>query len=203
MILGIEPSALATFLGAGLLLNLTPGADVMFASASGVAGGPRNGVAAAFGVALGGVLHTVLAAAGLAVILQTHPHAYDAVRYAGAGYLLFLAVKSWRTGPARPGHGAKGLRRAVARGFVTNALNPKVALFVLAFLPQFTDPATGPVWAQILTLGGLFSVTGFFVTAGYGAAAGYAGQALGRATGWLNRLAAVVFAGLAARLLLD
>ena len=91
----------------------------------------------------------------------------------------------------------------MARGFTTNALNPKVALFVLAFLPQFTDPATGPVWRQILTLGALFSVTGFFVTAGYGAAAGYAGRALGRATGWMNRLAAVVFAGLATRLLLD
>lgn len=203
MILGIEPAALFTFLGAGLLLNLTPGADVMFASASGVAGGPRNGVAAAFGVALGGVLHTVLAAAGLAVLLQTHPVAYDIVRYAGAGYLLFLAVKSWRAGPATARTGATDLRRAVARGFTTNALNPKVALFVLAFLPQFTDPAAGPVWRQILTLGALFSVTGFFVTASYGAAAGYAGQALGRATGWMNRLAAVVFAALAARLLLD
>lgn len=203
MIFGIEPGALMTFLGAGLLLNLTPGADVMFASASGIIGGPRTGVAAAFGVALGGVLHTLIAAAGLALLLQANPLAYDIIRYAGAGYLLYLAVKSWRATPARDQRGTTGLRRALTRGFVTNALNPKVALFVLAFLPQFTDPETGPVWVQILVLGGLFSFTGFFVTAGYGAAAGFAGQALGKATGWMNKVASVVFAALAARLLLD
>lgn len=203
MILGLDPLTVASFLGAGVILNITPGADVMFASASGIAGGPRAGVAAAFGVALGGLLHTGLAAAGLAVILQTHPVAYDAVRYAGAAYLLFLAAKSWVARPVETATGASRLGRAVRRGFVTNALNPKVALFILALLPQFTNPATGPVWAQILLLGGMFSVTGFVITAGYGVLAGFAGHALGRATGWLGKLAALVFAGLALRLALD
>lgn len=203
MIAGLDPATVLTFLGAGLLVNLTPGADVMFASASGIAGGPRAGAAAAFGVALGGLLHSLLAAAGLAVLLQATPWAFDAVRLAGAGYLLVLAWKAWRAGPVSPGRGAARLSRAVARGFVTNALNPKVALFILAFLPQFTDPDAGPVWTQILALGALFSATGFVVTAGYGVAVGYAGRTLGRATGWLNKLAALVFAGLAARLLLD
>jgi threonine/homoserine/homoserine lactone efflux protein len=203
MILGLDWVTVASFLGAGVILNLTPGADVMFASASGIAGGPRAGVAAAFGVALGGLLHTALAAAGLAVILQANPMAYDTVRYAGAAYLLFLAVKSWRAGPAQEAAGATRLGRAVRRGFVTNALNPKVALFILALLPQFTNPGAGPVWAQILLLGGLFSTTGFLITAGYGVLAGYAGHALGRATGWLGKLAAVVFAALALRLALD
>lgn len=203
MILGLDLFTILSFVGAGVILNLTPGADVMFASASGIAGGPRAGIAAAFGVALGGVFHTLLAAAGLAVLLQANPTAYDVVRYAGAAYLTFLAVKSWRAGPAEETAGAKQLGRAVRRGFMTNALNPKVALFILALLPQFTNPETGPVWAQILLLGGAFATTGFFITAGYGALAGYAGHALGRATGWLGKLAALVFASLALRLVLD
>ena len=203
MILGLDAVTIASFVGAGLLLNLTPGADVMFASASGLAGGPRAGVAAALGVALGGLMHTLLAAAGLAALLAASPAAFEAVKWLGAGYLLFLAVKAWRAGAPQQARGAQSLGRAVRRGFVTNALNPKVALFVLAFLPQFTRPEAGPVWGQILLLGGLFSVTGFFITAAYGAAAGYAGRALGRAFGWLNKLAALVFAGLAGRLLLD
>jgi len=203
MILGLDWVTIASFMGAGVLLNLTPGADVMFASASGLAGGWRAGVAAAFGVALGGVLHTMLAAAGLAALLAASPAAFAAVKWAGAGYLVFLAVKAWRAGPAHEVAGAARLGRAVRRGFVTNALNPKVALFILAFLPQFTRAETGPVWGQILLLGAIFSTTGFIITATYGVLAGLAGQALGRATGWMNKVAAVVFGALAARLLLD
>jgi len=203
MILGLDWVTIASFVGAGVLLNLTPGADVMFASASGLSGGWRAGVAAAFGVALGGVMHTLLAAAGLAALIAASPLAFDALRWIGAAYLLFLAFKAWRAGPAGEVAGVMGIGRAVRRGFVTNALNPKVALFILAFLPGFTRPEAGPVWAQILLLGGMFATTGFFVTAAYGAAAGLAGEALGRATGWMNKLAAIVFAGLAGRLLLD
>lgn len=203
MIAGLDLVTVAGFLGAGILLNLMPGADVMFASASGLSGGPRAGVAAAFGVALGGVLHTFFAAAGLAALLVASPLAFEAVRWLGAGYLLFLAVKSWRAGPAEIGDGASDLGRAIRRGFVTNALNPKVALFVLAFLPQFTNPDSGSVWQQILVLGLMFSVTGFFITAGYGALAGIAGRALGRATGWMGKVAAIVFGVLALRLVID
>lgn len=203
MIAGLDPATVLTFVGAGVLLNLTPGADVMFASASGLAGGPRAGVAAALGVALGGVLHTLLAAAGLAALLVASPVAFEVVRWLGAGYLLFLAVKSWRGAQTENVAGARRLGRAIRQGFVTNALNPKVALFVLAFLPQFTNPETGPVWQQILVLGLMFSFTGFFITAGYGAIAGIAGEALGRATGWMGKVAAVVFALLAVRLVFE
>ncbi|MEJ2020699.1 MAG: LysE family transporter [Maritimibacter sp.] len=100
MIAGLEPGAIAGFLGAGLLLNLTSGADVMFASASGLAGGPRAGIAAAFGVALGGLMHASLAAAGLAALLAAAPTLFTALRYLGAAYLLLLAVKAWRAGGA-------------------------------------------------------------------------------------------------------
>lgn len=203
MIAGLDPVSVAGFLGAGVLLNLTPGADVMFATASGLTGGARAGVAAAFGVALGGLLHTALAAAGLAALLAASPMAFEAVRWLGAGYLGFLAIRTWRAGPSHEVAGSGSLVRAVRRGFVTNAMNPKVALFVLAFLPQFTNPASGPVWQQILVLGLMFCVTGFFVTAAYGALAGVAGQSLRRASGWLNKLAAAVFALLAVRLVLD
>jgi len=203
LIAGLDPVTVLSFVGAGVLLNLTPGADVMFASASGLSGGPRAGVAAAFGVALGGVLHTLLAAAGLAALLVASPVAFEAVRWLGAGYLLFLAVKSWRAPPVEDVVGARRLGRAIRRGFVTNALNPKVALFILAFLPQFTNPETGAVWQQILLLGLVFSTTGFFITAGYGALAGIAGRALDRASGWMGKVAAVVFGLLAVRLVLE
>jgi threonine/homoserine/homoserine lactone efflux protein len=148
-------------------------------------------------------MHTGLAAAGLAALIVASPLAYDMLHYFGAAYLLFLAVKVWRGPAANEVSGAIGLARAIRQGFITNALNPKVALFILAFLPQFTDPEAGPVWQQILLLGSLFATTGFFVTAAYGVLAGAAGQALKRATGWLNKLAAFVFGALALRLAFD
>ena len=93
--------------------------------------------------------------------------------------------------------------RAVAKGFLTNALNPKPILFVLAFLPQFTDPDYGPVWQQVAILGAIFTVTGTLVTMGYGALAGVAGRSLSRRMGAMNKIAALLFGGLALRLLAD
>ena len=196
----VPPTELAAFLAAGIVLNLTPGADVMFATASGLSGGPKAGAVAGLGVGLGGLFHVTLAAIGVSALLAAHPAALTGLKWAGAGYLLYLAVKSWRAGAAVPGRGVAHPGRALWRGFVTNALNPKVALFVLAFLPQFTDPARGPVWQQILVLGALFTVTGTLITIGYGLVAGLAGQALGRRMGAMNKIAAVLFGGLAARI---
>lgn len=192
---------LAAFTAAGLALNLTPGADVMFATASGLRGGPRAGAAAGLGVGLGGALHVSLAALGLSALIAAHPGALTAIRWIGAAYLLWLAVASWRSGPAATGgNGAPSPMAAVRRGFLANALNPKVILFILAFLPQFTSPAWGPVWQQILLLGAVFTITGTLVTVGYGALAGALGQHLARRMSVLNKVAGVMFAGLAARL---
>jgi len=203
-LLVMDPITIATFLGAGILLNLTPGSDVVFASACGVSGGWRAGVAAAFGISLGSLFHISLAAIGVSALVLTVPYAYDAVRYLGAAYLAYLAYKSWTaSSELSKGRGVSGLRRAVARGFLTNALNPKVALFILAFLPQFTDPAIGPVWQQILILGMMFSITGMIITSAYGAAAGLFGNVLRTRLGLMNKLTALVFGGLAARLVLD
>jgi len=194
---------LATFLVAGLLLNLTPGADVMFATACGVAGGPRAGALAGIGVGLGGLWHAGLAAAGVSALIAATPMMLDAIRWAGAAYLLWLAWSAWTT-PAGPGGaGVAHPLHALGRGALINALNPKVALFVLAFLPQFTVPGIGPVWQQILLLGGLFALTGMAVTGGYGMLAGVMGRHLAARMRGLNRLAALVFAGLAGRLALS
>ncbi len=201
---GFEPALLVAFIAAGLLLNLTPGADFVFVSASGVRGGPRMGMAAALGVNLGIVVHVTMAAAGLSAILLARPALYDVIRYAGAAYLLWLAVQAWRHAEYAPeGRAAQSLWRAVRRGFVTNVLNPKTALFIFAFIPQFTDPAIGPLWAQIVVLGAIFTVFGFAFSLCLGAAAGGFAHVLRARAGLLNRVAAVMFAGLAARLIWD
>ncbi|MHA6324750.1 LysE family translocator [Roseivivax sp. CAU 1753] len=193
-------ATLLTFLGAGVLLNLTPGADVMFALASGARGGPRAGIAAAAGISFGSGVHVCLTAVGVAAALHALPGAFAAIRWAGAGYLMYLAVQSWRAGPGRRTTGVQDLGAAFRTGFVTNLLNPKVALFILAFLPQFADPARGPVWSQILALGAVFMLSGFVITAAYGAAGGAVAQVLKDHARAMNRLAALVFGGLAVRL---
>lgn len=204
LLLSFPPETLVGFLLAGIALNLTPGADVIFATASGIAGGPKAGAVAGVGVGLGGLWHVGLAAAGVSALLAANPGALVALRWAGAGYLVWLAWKSWFAPPGQgAGRGVASPLRALWRGFLTNALNPKVALFVLAFLPQFTDPALGPVWQQILLLGGMFCLTGMAITAGYGALAGFAGKALGAKMALMNKISALLFGGLAAKLILD
>ncbi len=196
----MEPATIAAFVLAGVVLNLTPGADVMFAMASGAQGGPRAGIAAAIGVALGSALHVTLAVAGVSAALLAIPGALEAIRYLGAAYLAWLAVKAWRAPPPDPRRGAARASRAIWRGLVTNALNPKVALFIMAFLPQFTDPALGPIWHQMAALGALFIVTGLVITGAYGAAAGWLGGAMGRASGIMGKVSAVIFGALAVRI---
>lgn len=201
-ILGAFPARdLLAFTAGGILLNLAPGPDVLFATASGLSGGPRAGIMAGLGVGLGGLLHLTLAALGLAAVLAAHPGALDVIRWVGAGYLLFLAWQSWRSGGGDGTQsGAADPRRAILRGFLTNAFNPKPALFMLAFLPQFTDAARGPVWQQVVMLGLIFTFTGTLITAGYGALAGHAGATLARHRRLAGRVTALVFGGLALRL---
>lgn len=195
--------ALIGFTVGGLVLNFAPGADVFFATACGVQGGPRAGVMAGLGVGFGVVMHVTLAALGLSALVAAHPAALVAIRWVGAGYLLWLAVKSWRAGAG--GNDSRGVVspwKAVRRGFLSNALNPKPVLFMLAFLPQFTNPAYGPIWQQVALLGAIFTFTGTLVTMGYGFAAGVLKQALAARMGAVNKIAAVMFGGLAAKLAL-
>jgi len=197
--LAFETATLLTFMGAAVILYLTPGADMMFTIASGIAGGPRAGAAAAAGISLGVACHVALAAVGLAAIVEASPAAYDAIRYAGVAYLLWLAWQMWHATPDTA-TGAGTVARAFRRGFVTNILNPKVALFVLAFLPQFTTPGAGDVWRQIVVLGAMLTVGGVLTDGAIGILAGVLGDRLRKGTRLLNRIAATMFAGLAARL---
>jgi threonine/homoserine/homoserine lactone efflux protein len=201
VLLGFDPALLVAFVVAGLVLNFTPGADFVFISASGISGGPRIGMAAALGVNLGVVVHVVAGAAGVSAALIAYPAAYDAIRYLGAAYLLWLAVQAWRSvGDPVDGRGAVSFAGAVRRGFWTNVLNPKTALFIFAFIPQFTDPEIGPLWAQMLILGAIFQFNGMIFALCLGAGAGWLAGPLRARVRMLNRLTALVFGGLAARL---
>lgn len=199
----ISVAQLTAFIAGGLVLNVAPGQDVFFASACGIQGGPRAGALAGFGVGLGVLVHLTLATVGLGAVVAAHSQALLAVKYAGAAYLIWLAWKSWTAGPVdRHANAARRPWNIIRRGALSNILNPKPVLFLLAFLPQFTSPAYGPIWQQILGLGLIFAVTGTLVTMGYGILAGYAGQMLGRRLGVVNKIAAVLFAALAIRLVL-
>ena len=197
----MDPLTIAAFMGAALILYLTPGADMMFTLASGVSGGPKAGVAAAAGISTGVLIHVFIAAAGMAALLAASPVAFDIIRYAGAAYLAYLAWATWRAAPlSKDATGQKAIARAFTRGLLTNLLNPKVALFILALLPQFTDPTIGPVWQQILALGTLLAIGGFLTDAAYGLAAGALATRLQRSGRLMNRLAAALFGALAARI---
>lgn len=203
VLMAFPAESLIAFTVGGLILNVAPGQDVFFATACGVQGGPRAGAMAGLGVGLGVVWHVTLAALGLSALIAAHPGALIAIKWIGAGYLVWLAWKSWRAGNG--GAGARGIHnplRAIARGFLSNALNPKPVLFILAFLPQFTRPDYGPIWQQVLILGGIFAFTGTLVTMGYGLVAGWLGRSLSTRLGIMNKIAAVMFGGLAARLVI-
>ncbi len=196
--------SLGVFLGAVVILFVTPGPNMMFTIACGLAGGPRAGLAAGFGGAAGMIVHTAAVAAGLAALLHAAPGLYDAVRFGGAAYLIWLAVEAWRAGDALESRLGRDVPwRAFRRAFLTCLLNPKVAIFMLAFLPQFVDPEAGPAAPQIVLLGLIVAVFALLFDGAYGLFAGVAADRLRRASKTLNRISAVVFGGLAVRIALD
>jgi threonine/homoserine/homoserine lactone efflux protein len=156
----ISGQTLILFLLAAGALILMPGPAVLFIVARSAHQGRRAGIASALGVASGGLVHVAGAVLGLSALLAASAVAFSAIRWVGAAYLIWLGIKTWRTRdiaetaapPPAP------LRRLFAQGFVVNLLNPKTALFFLAFLPQFVDPVHGQGAAQVLILGGIFIV---------------------------------------------
>jgi threonine/homoserine/homoserine lactone efflux protein len=152
------------FLTAGILLNLTPGPDTVYILGRSIAQGRAAGVASAFGICVGSIVHTCAAALGLSALLATSGWAFSAVKLAGAAYLIFLGIRTLlqrRADLNLPAH-FKQRRAAVAfrQGILTNILNPKVALFFLAFLPQFIDSAAPAKMIAFLFLGLTFVTTG-------------------------------------------
>ncbi|WP_298841252.1 LysE family translocator [uncultured Roseobacter sp.] len=203
----IPPDVLFVFAAASVALALAPGPDNIFVLTQSALSGRMAGVLVTLGLATGVMVHTTLVALGVAVIFQTSQAAFTALKIAGAGYLLWLAWKSFRAGAADVA--GRGVRRLPAsqlytRGVIMNLTNPKVAIFFLAFLPQFADPARGSVTVQIFLFGAVFALCALVIFSAVAWAAGFLGQWLGaspRAQVALNRIAGIVFAGLALRLL--
>ena len=154
------------FMAAALALNLTPGPDMLYVTARSISDGRAAGVLSAFGIAAGTLVHITALALGLAALLAAVPIAYDVVRIAGAIYLVAIGIQLVlrpRTAADVAQLPRSRLRVIFAQAVITNVLNPKVALFFLAFLPQFVDRAAGPPVPQIVLLGLLFNVQGTLV----------------------------------------
>jgi threonine/homoserine/homoserine lactone efflux protein len=202
-----DASTLLLFMTAALALNVTPGPDMLYVATRSSSEGRTAGVVSALGIAAGTLVHIAALALGLSALLAAVPMAYDVVRYAGAAYLLYLGGRALLRPAAVGGSGElrpASLAAVFRQGMVTNVLNPKVALFFLAFLPQFVDPARGSTVLQIVLLGLLFNTSGTVVNvlvalgasrAGAWLRRGRGGQALQRATG-------VMFVALGLRLAL-
>lgn len=202
-------ASLLVFTFAALVMALTPGPNMIYLVSRSLCQGTRAAMISLTGVALGFLLHLIVAAAGLSAFFLAVPAAYEALKYAGAAYLLWLA---WQT--TRPG--ARGLfetrslppdstRKLIWMGFLTNSLNPKIAVFYVSIFAQFLDPAKGPVWTQSIILGSVQIAVSFAVNA-------VVIHAAGGVANWFRRkplrdriqrrMLATVFVGLAVKLAL-
>jgi threonine/homoserine/homoserine lactone efflux protein len=205
---------LALFITAGLLLNLTPGPDMVYIGSRTALGGFRAGLAAILGIASGCMVHSIAAAIGLSAILTTSAEAFFIVKLVGAAYLVYAGVQMLREpasrdnrAPIEEGAPAKSpapqLTRIFWQGFLTNVLNPKVAIFFLAFLPQFIDMhAASKAWA-LLVLGLIFVVNSMFVTVSFAALVARARGKLSAHSSialWLNRSCGALFLALGVKL---
>ncbi len=168
----MEWSSFALFFAASWILIITPGPDMIYVITRGVSQGRKAGVISAVGVTLGILVHTFFAAFGLAIILRTSALAFLAVKFVGAGYLVYLGIKSIKdktTFTFSNDKPHRRIRKVFVQGILSNVLNPKVALFFLAFLPQFVNPKYGTASVQMVCLGLTFALFGvvFLVLLGY------------------------------------
>lgn len=218
------------FIAAGLLLNLTPGPDVLYIITSGVKAGWRAGAVAALGITAGCFMHIAAAALGVSALVAASATAFSVLKWLGAAYLVYvgwsmLGIRwKWSGRPesengsefatnsiafdaisTRAG-GQNNLRKVFMKGFWTNVLNPKVALFFLAFLPQFISPAAEHKTITFLVLGLLFNFNGLWINFGYAALGAFISQrlaAMQRRMQWLERVAGVLFIGFGLKLALS
>lgn len=202
-------STLALFSGACLALAITPGPDMLLIASRSASQGKAAGFASLAGIQLGTYCHALAAALGLSQLFVTLPVAYDVVRFIGAAYLLYLAFKTFRsTGTALSASASlpRYSRLQIFRqGLLTNVLNPKMALFVLALFPQFIDPNAGSIVVQMLMLATVLNVVGVIANGAVIIMASRLGQRIGgseRAARWMQKILGTVFLGLACRLAL-
>ena len=201
---------LLLFIAAGLLLNLTPGPDVLYIVTNALRSGARAGMVAALGITAGCFVHIFAAALGVSALMAASSTAFTVLKWAGAAYLVYVgvrmvlarapsdlnAIKSIANGPRT--FCPKALKSIFFQGFWTNALNPKVALFFLAFVPQFITPGIENKPLAFLLLGLLFNFNGLWVNIGWALAAAWMARRVGavqRGMHWLERAAGILFIG--------
>lgn len=210
--IGIEH--LGLFVVAGIVLNLTPGPDVLYIVAQGVKGGARAGCAGALGIVAGCFVHIAAAGLGVSALIATSGAAFTLLKWLGAGYLAYVGWTLLRSKRASfyeaayavetKAGGQNSLKSVFVNGFWTNALNPKVALFFLAFVPQFIAPDAPHKTVAFFVLGLVFNLNSLWVNLGYGLLAGTLGAAVAGAQSprwaglrsqlhWLERAAGTVF----------
>lgn len=208
----MDTHQLLLFIAAGLVLNLTPGPDVFYILAHALRSGARAGIVAAAGITAGCFVHIFAAAIGVSALLATSALAFTVLKWVGAAYLMVVGLRMLlsRQGGALPsgvpGVAAVPLGRIFTQGFLTNALNPKVALFFLAFVPQFIAPDVENKGLAFLLLGLLFNFNGFWVNAGWALLAAWTARRVGavqRGLHWLERAAGALFIGFGLKLALS
>ena len=210
-----DTTQLLMFIAAGWLLNLTPGPDVLYIVSSALKSGVRAGIVAALGIVSGCFVHVFAAALGVGALLATSAAAFTVLKWVGAAYLVWMGIKLLR---ARGGGAtivpdqvsadvvAVNLGRIYRHGFLTNVLNPKVALFFLAFVPQFIAPGTEDKVTAFLLLGLLFNLNSLPINFGYAWLAAWASRrvcAVQRAMHWMDKAAGLMFIGFGLKLALS
>jgi threonine/homoserine/homoserine lactone efflux protein len=179
----LDAARLPFFVAAALSLLLLPGPAVLYIVTRSIHQGRRAGIVSVLGIQLGTLFHVAAAALGLSAILMSSALAFSIVKYLGAAYLIFLGIRTLMTRPEtaeNPQVEAASLKRVFSQGVIVNVLNPKTALFFVAFLPQFADPARGSLALQLLLLGAIFVGLGMLTDGSYALLAGSFGQ-------WLKR----------------
>lgn len=208
---------LLLFVAAGLLLNLTPGPDVLYIAANALRGGARVGMVAALGITAGCFVHIFAAALGVSALMAASATAFTLLKWLGAAYLVYVGVRLLFSKPdsamkleahhvdSTRASGEKSLKTIFLQGFWTNALNPKVALFFLAFLPQFIGPTVEHKPLAFLLLGLLFNFNGLWVNLGWAVAAAWLSSRAAfvqKSMLWLDRIAGALFIGFGIKLAL-
>ena len=203
-----DPSTFAAFALAAIALVAAPGPGQALVLTRTFQGGARDGILTALGLEIGTLLHTIAASLGLSAVLVTSALAFDVIKYAGAAYLIVIGIAAWRKAshaaqPSAPEAAKASGLRLVLHAAVTGTLNPKVALFFLAFLPQFVDPSRGHVLLQFLILGLTFALLGLVGDSTVALLGHHARRRLTSAprwTLWRERLTGAVLVGLGVRL---
>jgi threonine/homoserine/homoserine lactone efflux protein len=192
--------AFAVFVPAALLLLAIPGPAVLYIVATSVEGGRRHGLLSVAGVHLGSLVHVTAAVAGLSALIVSSAIAFSTVKYVGAAYLIVVGIRKWleRDAPAEPAaRPTRSGRRVFSQGVVVNVLNPKTALFFLAFLPQFVD-RDRTVWTQIAVLGLCWIGLGLMSDGAYALAGGTIGGFIRRRRRAVRYASGGIFVGLGA-----